>query len=91
MRSIRFALGAAVMAVAALASLSATAAPQGALGSIKPVAGEQSLIEQAHGWHRSCRRGFTDVHRHIRGVGRVSCTTRRCWKNKWGFRRCRWY
>lgn len=44
----------------------------------------------AHGWHRTCRHGLTDVHKHVKGVGRVECTTQRCYTNKWGQKRCSW-
>lgn len=44
----------------------------------------------AHGWHRTCRHGLTDVHKHVKGVGRVECTTQRCYTNKWGRKRCTW-
>jgi hypothetical protein len=92
MRFSGFALGAAALAVAGLMSLSApaSATPAAPLSLLKSAAAEQSMVEKTHGWHRSCRRGFTDIHRHIPGVGRSTCTSRRCWTNRWGVRRCTW-
>lgn len=49
-----------------------------------------SFEASAHGWHRTCRHGLTDVHRHVKGLGRVECTTQRCYTNKWGVKRCKW-
>ncbi|MCB1485459.1 MAG: hypothetical protein KDJ17_11265 [Hyphomicrobiaceae bacterium] len=93
MRFSGIALGAAALAaaIAVSAIVPATAAPSGSLGVMKSISAEQTMVSKTHGWHRTCRRGFTDVHRHVPGVGRVACTSRRCWKNKWGVRRCRWY
>ena len=49
-----------------------------------------SFDASAHGWHRTCRHGLTDVHKHVKGLGRVECTTQRCYMTKWGYKRCRW-
>lgn len=49
-----------------------------------------SLEASAHGWHRTCRHGLTDVHKHVKGVGRTECTTQRCSMTKWGYKRCVW-
>lgn len=49
-----------------------------------------SFEASAHGWHRTCRHGLTDVHKHVKGVGRTECTTRRCTTNSMGFKRCVW-
>lgn len=93
MRFTHFALGAALLLAAAAFSASgpATAAPGGALGALKAQTAEQSMVEKTHGWHRSCRRGLNGWHRHIPGVGRQQCSSRRCWTNRWGVRRCTWF
>jgi len=92
MRFSYIALGAAAFAAAAFVSIGApaTAAPGGALGVMKSITAEQTMVDKTHGWHRTCRRGLTDVHRHVPGTGRVTCSSRRCWTNKWGVRRCQW-
>lgn len=81
---------AALAAGVLVATLPGVAAPSGVLGSLKGLSAEQSMVEKTHGWHRTCRRGLTDVHKHVPGVGRVTCTVRRCWVNKWGVKRCVW-
>ena len=91
MRFSGFGLGAVALAFCGLASLSApafAASAAASLAPLKPLNIEQSMVQKTHGWHRLCRRGFTDWHRHIPGVGRVTCASRRCWINKWGVRRC---
>lgn len=50
-----------------------------------------SAEASAHGWHRTCRHGLSDVHKHVPGVGRVACTTQKCHVNKWGVKSCKWY
>jgi hypothetical protein len=87
MRFSGLALGAAAIAVAGLISASAPASAV-SLAPLKPLTAGQSMVEKTHGWHRLCRRGFTDWHRHIPGVGRVTCASRRCYINRWGVRRC---
>lgn len=93
MRFSGIALGAAAIAAAVFVSSGApvSAQPGASLQLLKSTAAGQSMVEKTHGWHRTCRRGFTDVHRHIPGVGRTTCTTHKCWTNKWGVRRCRWF
>ncbi|MGL4396588.1 MAG: hypothetical protein ACRCS9_08630 [Hyphomicrobium sp.] len=82
---------AAAAVVLAAASLPATAAPQLSLTPLKTIAAEQSVVEKTHGWHRVCRRGLNGVHKHIAGVGRIQCSTRRCWTNKFGIKRCNYF
>ncbi|HET6388933.1 hypothetical protein [Hyphomicrobium sp.] len=68
---------------AAAQGMATTAAPLGALKS----AGEmKSSIEQAHFWHRTCRKGLHGYHKHIKGIGRVQCTNHVCKHGK-----CWWY
>lgn len=69
-------------------SMATTAASYGAL---KNVGVAQSTVQKTHGWHRTCRRGLNGYHKHVPGVGRIQCTARKCWRNSWGVRRCRWY
>ena len=61
-----------------------------ALSQLKAAAAEQSIVEKTHGWHRTCRKGFTDVHKHVKGVGRVTCKTRRCTTDGLGVKHCVW-
>ena len=93
MRFSGFALGAAALAAAVIVQCGApaSATPATPLSLLKSTASQSSIVEKTHGWHRRCRHGFTDVHRHIPGVGRVTCSTQKCWTNKWGVRRCRWF
>ena len=53
-------------------------------------AAQSSNIEQA-AWRGRCWWGIGGWHKYVRGVGRVQCTTHRCWTNSWGIRRCRWF
>jgi hypothetical protein len=73
------------------ATLPGSAALNGSFNGLKDAAAAQSLVEQTHGWHRSCRRGLNGWHKHVPGVGRIQCGNHRCWRNKWGVRRCIWY
>lgn len=58
----------------------------GSLGALKSVGVAQSSIEQAHFWHRTCRKGLNGYHKHVRGIGRVQCTNHVCKHGK-----CWWY
>lgn len=84
--------GAALAAAVALASPSFAASPASGLAPLKSIAVEQSQVEKAHGWHRKCRRGLNGWHKHVRGVGRVQCTTsKNCYRNMFGYRVCDWF
>ena len=93
MRSSRIALGVAVIAAAGLIAATApsNAASTAGLSPLKTLSLEQSVVEKTHGWHRRCRKGWSDWHKHVRGVGRITCGTRRCFKNNWGGTSCRYY
>ncbi len=91
MRSSRIALGVAAIAAAGLFAFSAPSSAAAGFGPLKTLSLEQSLIEKTHGWHRRCRKGWSDWHKHVRGVGRITCGTRRCFKNNWGGMSCRYY
>jgi hypothetical protein len=67
------------------------AAPSTALNAVKaaPLA-ERSIVQKAGYWNR-CRWGIGGYHKWVPGVGRIQCTARKCWRNSWGIRRCRWY
>ncbi len=85
-------LSAAIAAAGLLAaSTAASAAPLPSLSTLKEAAAAQSQVEQTHGWHRRCRRGLNGWHKHVPGVGRIQCTTARCWTNKWGYKRCTYF
>ena len=83
--------GAALAAAMLFATVPGSAQPaMPALSLLKGAAAEQSIVEKTHGWHRTCRKGFTDVHKHVRGVGRVTCKTRRCTTDGLGVKHCIW-
>ena len=68
----------ATLAGAALVGLMATtsaanAAPVPGAGLANKAIASQSLVEKAHGWHRSCRPGRYGWHRHSWRFGRVPC------------------
>lgn len=67
---------AAVIAAAGLVALTApsSATPGIKLGELK---GASALVEPTHFTHRTCKRGLNGWHRHVPGVGRIQCTTRR--------------
>ncbi|WP_409561651.1 hypothetical protein RLW55_04715 [Hyphomicrobium sp. B1] len=62
-----------------------------AVGSLKTVAAAQGTTVQKVGYWNRCRWGIGGYHKWVPGVGRVQCTARKCWRNSWGIRRCRWY
>jgi hypothetical protein len=82
------------LAAAAVAAVMAFATLPGTAASIAPPAGLKgaapSMVEKTHGWHRTCRRGFSDIHRHVKGVGRITCKTRRCTVDLLGYKQCTW-
>jgi hypothetical protein len=88
---LKYSLAAASLAAAVLFAAPGGAAPVTALSQLKGAEAAQSMVEKTHGWHRTCRRGLTDVHKHVRGVGRVECHSRKCWTNSYGVKRCTWY
>ena len=81
---------AAASAALLLALAPVSAAPSSPLSLLKGAAAQQSMVEQAHFFHRSCRKGLSDVHKHVRGVGRVTCHSRRCHTNSLGVEKCTW-
>ena len=89
----KLSLSAAALAAAiAVATLPGTAANMSGMAPLKGLALDQpSVVEKAHFWHRSCKKGLTDWHKHVPGIGRVTCTTKICKKNSYGVLRCRWY
>jgi hypothetical protein len=93
MRFTGFAVGAAAIAVAVMVSASAPgkAASMPNLSHMKDDAVAQSQVEKTHGWHRTCRRGLNGWHKHVKGVGRVQCTTAKCWTNSLGYKQCRYF
>jgi hypothetical protein len=76
----------------ACATMPGLAANPGSFGVLKEIgAAQPSGVEKTHGWHRTCKWGLNGWHKHVPGVGRVQCTMHKCWTNRWGFRRCRWF
>ena len=86
----KFSLAAAVAATLCLATVPGSAASIAPLSLLKDTAAEQSMVEKTHGWHRTCRKGLSDVHKHVKGVGRVTCHSRRCTTDFLGFKSCTW-
>ena len=90
MTQFRISLSLAAASAALLLALAPVSAAPSSPLSLKSAAAEQSMVEQVHGWHRTCRKGFTDVHKHVKGVGRVTCHSRRCHTNRLGIEKCTW-
>jgi hypothetical protein len=86
----RLSLAAATLAAGVvLASMPATAATSSSFTSLKAIgAAQSSIIEKTAG---RCWWGFGGWHKWVPGVGRVQCTSHKCWKNRWGIRRCKWF
>lgn len=70
-----------------MAAMTGPAAAAASLAPLKTINLEsQSMVDQAHFWHRTCRRGLNGWHKHVKGVGRVQCTNQKCRHGK-----CYWY
>jgi hypothetical protein len=82
---------AAIAAGLLFASASGMATTNTSVGAVKSVAAAQASIVDKAGWRNTCRWGIGGYHKWVPGVGRVQCTARKCWRNSWGIRRCRWY
>ena len=85
----KFTLSALVVAGGLLAwtlPVSATSLPN--LSTMKNGAIEQSMVQKTHGWHRACRKGLNGSHKHVKGVGRIQCTTAKCYTNIFGYKVC---
>ena len=91
--NLKLSLAAASLAAGVLfATMPGMAASGGSLGILKDLGTAQpSGVEKTHGWHRTCQWGLNGWHKHVPGVGRVQCTNHKCWTNRWGYRRCRWF
>ncbi len=76
--------------IAATLPLSAASLPSSS--ALKATAAASSQIEKTHGWHRTCRRtvSINSSHKHVRGVGRIQCTSARCTTNFWGYKTCKY-
>jgi hypothetical protein len=70
------------------ATLPASSATLPNLNIMKDGAIAQSQVEKTHGWHRKCRKGINGSHKHVKGVGRIQCTTAKCYTNIFGYRSC---
>ena len=75
-----------VAAMVAVGVFSAASHGIAATGALKSVGADQSTVEQAHFWHRTCRKGLNGWHKHVKGIGRVQCTNHVCKHGK-----CWWY
>ena len=79
-----FAIGVSCAAMPGMATTNASLQVLNASGT------QSSLVEEA-AWRGRCWWGPGGWHKYVRGVGRVQCTSHKCWINRWGFRRCRWF
>ncbi len=84
-------VAAALAAGLLLVSAPGMATTAGSLGVLKGVGAVQSSAVDKTAWGSRCRWGFGGYHKWVPGVGRVQCTARKCWRNSWGIRRCRWF
>lgn len=85
----RVTLSVAVAACLAFAAMPSSAAPLAPLTQLDLK--QSTMVEKTHGWHRKCRRGLNGWHRHVKGIGRVQCSTaRNCYTNIFGVRVCEW-
>ncbi len=92
MRGTKVFLTAAVFSAGlALVSTSGRATVSTSLNSVATVASMQDAVVQTAGYWSRCRWGIGGYHKWVPGIGRVQCTARKCWRNSWGIRRCRWY
>ncbi|MBS0235125.1 MAG: hypothetical protein JSR99_16785 [Proteobacteria bacterium] len=88
----KIAFAASAFAAALLfAGTSGMAASGTSLGALKDATSLRGTSVTTVGWNSRCHWGIGGYHKWIPGVGRVQCTARRCWRNSWGVRRCRWY
>jgi hypothetical protein len=85
----KISLSAAVLAAAVVfAARPSVATPAASFSALKGTAASQpSIVDQAHFFHRTCRRGANGWHKHVRTVGRIQCTNQKCDKNG----KCFWY
>ena len=74
-----------------LAAVPSGANPASQVGDWKSLKLDQPTIVQKTLWHRGCHWGIGGYHKYVAGVGRVQCTTHKCWTNRFGIRRCRWF
>jgi hypothetical protein len=74
-----------------LVSASGMATVSTSVNSMASTASVQDTMVQKAGYLNRCRWGIGGYHKWVQGVGRVQCTARKCWRNSWGIRRCRWY
>ncbi len=74
-----------------LASTSGMATTGASFGALKGAGATQSSAVEKTAWANRCRWGIGGYHKWVPGVGRVQCTARKCWRNSWGIRRCRWF
>jgi hypothetical protein len=91
MRFSGFVAGAVAAAFIVSASAPGMAASMPDLSILKGDAAAQSQVEQAHFWHRTCRHGANGWHKHVKGVGRIQCTTGKCWTNALGYKQCKYF
>lgn len=84
--SSKFALAAAVVAIGLVGATLPSSAATLSVGTLKDTAVAQSSVEQAHFWHRTCRKALNGWHKHVKSVGRVQCTNHRCRNG-----RCTWF
>jgi hypothetical protein len=88
---LKLSLAAATLAAGiSFASIPGKATVGVSLQTLKTPAARSTLVDQA-GWRGRCWWGIGGWHKYVKGVGRVQCTSHKCWTNRWGIRRCRWF
>ncbi|MBS0238831.1 MAG: hypothetical protein JSS54_03045 [Proteobacteria bacterium] len=63
----------------------------GSLGALKGLEQSHSPMAEKTAFRHGCWWGPGGYHKWVPGVGRVQCTAKKCWRNRWGVRRCRWF
>jgi hypothetical protein len=90
--NLKLSLAAASLAAGVLfAIMPGMAASGGSFGILKDLGAAQPSGVERTLWHRGCHWGIGGYHKYVEGVGRVQCTSHKCWTNRWGIRRCKWF
>jgi hypothetical protein len=89
--NLKLTLASVVAAGVLAAALPVSAASLPNLSIMKDGVVAQSQIDQAHFAHRTCRKGLNGSHKHVKGVGRIQCTTAKCYTNIFGYRVCDYF
>jgi len=75
-----------------IAAIPSLAAGTSSIAALKDTAAAQpSGVLKTLWGSEKCHWGIGGYHKYVPGVGRIQCTARKCWKNSFGFRRCKWF